>query len=339
MVVYRDYDPVRRRVMRFFAVHDPMKLEEAGFVDQVVDTYAKDGEQVFARLVAQYGAEPEAETDVHEGNKPTVNSEVTGPDTARVENGGVAMASASSSEPGVALKAMTGLKASEQHASPVVVGSSDVRKRLERFYATYNPLKLEEVGFVDKMVEAYAKDGEQVFARLVAQYGSEPAVQRDSGGDVVATGSSGGAELFEATEKEPGNAAADERSIGANEGSAVQRLANAPGAREGNGVEEEEEESAKLRRRLEVFYAAYNPARLEEVGFMDKVLGAYLGKGEELFARLVEQYGPEPSTQSGANMEASASRLGGTVTAVETDDGSSESVSHEGRQSVPSTRA
>lgn len=52
--------------------------------------------------------------------------------------------------------------------------------------------------------------------------------------------------------------------------------------------------SAKMRRRAELFYSAYNPTKLDEAGFMDKVMRVYAGKEEKLFARLVKQYGPEP---------------------------------------------
>ena len=50
----------------------------------------------------------------------------------------------------------------------------------------------------------------------------------------------------------------------------------------------------KMRRRVERFYGAYKPTKLDEAGFMDKVMRVYAGKEEKLFARLVKQYGPEP---------------------------------------------
>ena len=53
-------------------------------------------------------------------------------------------------------------------------GWIEIRRRLVRFYATYKPKQLEEVGFVEKMVERYASEGEKVFGELVAQYGPEP---------------------------------------------------------------------------------------------------------------------------------------------------------------------
>ena len=58
MVIYRDYDPVRRRVIGFYKKYDPSKLEEIGFVDQVVTKYASEGEKLFSLLVDQYGPEP-----------------------------------------------------------------------------------------------------------------------------------------------------------------------------------------------------------------------------------------------------------------------------------------
>ena len=61
----------------------------------------------------------------------------------------------------------------------------------------------------------------------------------------------------------------------------------------------EADTSAKMRRRLELFYAAYNPVKLEEAGFLDNAIQTYAGKEEMLFARLVQQYGPEPAVPTG----------------------------------------
>ena len=166
-------------------------------------------------------------------------------------------------------------------------------RRVARFYAAHNPVKLEEVGFVEKVVQMYASEGEEVFSRLVTEYGPEPEPEPESGSD-----------------EEIEYAVASD-AVGKNVD---------PG------------DHVKLLERLEAFYGLYNPAKLKEAGFINKILQAYAGKEDTLFARLVDQYGPEPAMQAGIGVEASMPNrheTGGETGVVQRDD--SESVSMKGR--------
>ena len=161
MVVYRDYDPVRRRVTCFYEKYDPSKLEEIGFVDQVVTKYASEGEKLFSRLAKQYGPEPDL-------LRPVSDSE-TSP---------IMRASAAENEPVIAVaeESMAGSHAASadtgnrnqnpNNVARAKAGNSDVReedasakmrRRLELFYAAYNPVKLEDAGFLDNVIQTYVQ--------------------------------------------------------------------------------------------------------------------------------------------------------------------------------------
>ena len=47
------------------------------------------------------------------------------------------------------------------------------------------------------------------------------------------------------------------------------------------------------RERLQAFYQLHNPVKLKDDGFVDEVLQYYIGREEQLMAKLVSQYGPE----------------------------------------------
>ena len=326
MVVYRDYDPVRRRVARFYAAYNPVKLEEVGFVDEVVKMYASEGEEVFSRLVSEYGPEPRLESGSDEKIESGVASDATVKDEMSVSPDGMPLLGSTFAEPAGALKkAVAGLESCEQESSSLSAGTSsmDIRSRLERFYATHDPVKVNEAGFIEKMVEMYASEGEELFARLVAQYRSEPLLPSGVGGNGEKT------DGLESTEEGPGSSAAIAKD-GMFDESAVGVDGRINGRRDGDagfvkGLHVEVDERSKLLQRLESFYGLYNPGKLKEVGFVDKVLEAYAGKEEKLFARLVAQYGPEPAMEAGAGEEGSMPRRHETG-ATESDDVESASV-------------
>ena len=59
------------------------------------------------------------------------------------------------------------------------------------------------------------------------------------------------------------------------------------------GSDDEDPETARIRRRLERFYEEYNPSKLSQV---DQTLKTYAGREAELFDALIAKYGPEPQT-------------------------------------------
>ena len=184
---------------------------------------------------------------------------------------------------------------SEQQLLPALAGGIDIRSRLVRFFEIYNPNQLEEIGFLDKMLDTYSSEGEELFSRLVKQYGPEPDLLRpvsDSEPSPMRA-SAADNEAVIAVAKKKSMAGANAAS--ADTGSRNQKPNNVARAKAGNGDVREADTSAKMRRRLELFYAAYNPAKLEEAGFMDNAIQTYADKEEMLFARLVQQYGPEPA--------------------------------------------
>ena len=115
MVVYRDYDPVRRRVICFYKEYDPSKLEEIGFVDQVVTKYASEGEKLFSLLVDQYGPEPGKHLDADKSSGASGSSDGTVSSKMRVPDGG---ASSVATEADVALEPMAAVALSEQQSLP-----------------------------------------------------------------------------------------------------------------------------------------------------------------------------------------------------------------------------
>ena len=343
MVVYRDYDPVRRRVARFYAAYNPVKLEEVGFVDEVAKMYAREGEEVFSRLVSKYGPEPGLESTGRSSEEIEsavgLDGTVEVKDETSVSSGGVSLVGSSSAEPADALnKGGAGLESSKQEPSSLSTGTSskDIRSRLERFYSSHNPVKVKEAGFIDKMVERYASEGEELFARLVAQYGSEPVLGSGEGGDGGTKDSSGN------TEKASGSSTAtvEDKVLGESDGDVDGR---SDGRRDGNAnvvkeVNDAVDERGNVLQRLESFYGLYNPAKLKEVGFVDKVLDAYAGKEEKLFARLVEQYGPEPGMESVSGVEGSISTHAETGAVGSDDDSASAGVKRYGVESSVSLR-
>ena len=55
------------------------------------------------------------------------------------------------------------------------------------------------------------------------------------------------------------------------------------------------ESGGKFRARVTAFYRKHNPSKLEQSGFVDKVVSTYKNGGQErLFRQLVSKYGPEP---------------------------------------------
>ena len=284
---------IRSRLVRFYDIYNPKQLEEVGFLDKMLDTYASEGDHLFSRLVEQHGPEPELQSDADKDNQRAVRE--AGP-----------MSSRSSAKAQVALKRMPAVTLSEQQSLPALAGGIDIRSRLVRFFEIYNPNQLEEIGFLDKMLDIYSSEGEELFSRLVKQYGpepdllrpvsdSEPSPMRDSAADNEAV-------IAVAKKKSMAGANADT-------GSRNQKPNNVARAKAGNGDVREAGTSAKMRRRLELFYAAYNPAKLEEAGFMDNAIQTYADKEEMLFARLVQQYGPEPAAPAD-DSEPFASSLG-----------------------------
>ena len=49
---------------------------------------------------------------------------------------------------------------------------------------------------------------------------------------------------------------------------------------------------------MQAFYQFHNPVKLQDDGFVDEVLQYYVGWEEELMAKLVSQYGPEPNMEA-----------------------------------------
>ena len=291
MVVYRDFDPVRRRVICFYQEHDPSKLEDIGFVDQVVTNYASEGEILFSRLVNQYGPEPAKELDADKDNEAPGRSDATVSSKMRVLGGGVSSDTRVSAEADVAMKPTTAMALSEQQSLPALAGAIDIRSRLVRFYEIYNPNQLEEVGFLNKMLETHASEGEKMFSRLVKQYGPEPTKQ--SGADEVSEPAVGSSDAAVSSQMR----AADG---GVSSGITETDVALKPLA--ATALSEQQSlpalaDAIDIRSRLVRFYEIYNPSQLEEVGFLDKMLETHASEGGELFSRLVEQYGPEPDLQ------------------------------------------
>jgi len=270
---------IRSRLVRFYEIYNPKQLEEVGFLDKMLDTYASEGDNLFSRLVEQHGPEPELQSGVDKDKERAVRE--AGP-----------MSSRSSVKAQVALKRMPAVTLSEQQSLPALAGGIDIRSRLVRFFEIYNPKQLEEIGFLDEMLDTYSSEGEELFSRLVKQYGPEPDLLRpvsdSEPSPMRASAADNEAVIAVAKKKSMAGANADT-------GSRNQKPNNVARAKAGNGDVREADTSAKMRRRLELFYAAYNPAKLEEAGFMDNAIQTYADKEEMLFARLVQQYGPEPA--------------------------------------------
>ena len=276
---------IRSRLVRFYEIYNPSQLEEVGFLDKMLDTYASEGDNLFSRLVEQHGPEPELQSDVDQDNQRAVRE--AGP-----------MLSRSSVKAQVALKRKPAATLSEQQSSlPALAGGIDIRSRLVRFFEIYNPNQLEEIGFLDKMLDTYSSEGEKLFSRLVKQYGPEPGLQPNPDSESSPMrASAADNEAVIAVAKKKSTAGANAAS--ADTGSRNQKPNNVARAKAGDGDVREADTSAKMRRRLELFYAAYNPAKLEEAGFMDNAIQTYADKEEMLFARLVQQYGPEPAASA-----------------------------------------
>ena len=286
MVVYRDYDPVRRRVTCFYEKYDPSKLEEVGFVDQVVTKYASEGEKLFSLLVDEYGPEPVKHLDADKGSGASGGSDGTVSSQMRVPDGGV---SSVTTEADVALKPMAAVALSEQQSLPAPTDRIDIRSRLVRFYEIYNPQQLEEVGFLDKMLETHTGEGEKLFSRLVKEYGPEPGKQSDTAEVSAATVGSDSAVSSKMRVLPDGGVS----SATTKAGTALMKPMTAMALSEQQPLPTLAG-TIGIRSRLVRFYEIYNPQRLEQVGFLDKMLETHASKGEKLFSRLAKEYGPEP---------------------------------------------
>ncbi len=163
---------------------------------------------------------------------------------------------------GVVLEERTGSEpTSLSTSSSALTQPLTYRDRLVRFYSTYAPEKLE---LVDEALRAFAGKEEELFSSLVLQYGPEPAAAAQPQTPPVP--------------QMPGPTSTTNVS-GETQTSKVG----------GDGITH--------RARLEAFYSKYAPEKLDIV---DLALTTYQGKEAELFAGLIQHYGPEPSAAEAA---------------------------------------
>eukprot|EP01062_Namystynia_karyoxenos_P069995 TRINITY_DN65389_c0_g1_i1.p1 TRINITY_DN65389_c0_g1~~TRINITY_DN65389_c0_g1_i1.p1 ORF type:complete len:1570 (+),score=458.91 TRINITY_DN65389_c0_g1_i1:101-4810(+) len=200
------------------------------------------------------------------------------------------------------------------------------RERLTKFYRVWNPQK---IGMVDDAIAHFSKNGgdweQKLYQQLTQKYGPEPGpdgslpegVQSRRGGRLrsgslrrcsTSSGRDGPpsglpdrrhssvyAEVPGDEKKgSPPPVTARWRAAG-RAALAVQRLQPperalvAPMGMSPRACDHKKE--TILRQRLERFYEAYCPGKLDTV---DKVLEQYAGRSDELFRKLVAKYGPEP---------------------------------------------
>jgi hypothetical protein len=148
-------------------------------------------------------------------------------------------------------------------ASPAPAQASapvlDVRERVARMIRTYLPAKVAQI---DAMLEKYKDREEDYLAALVTRYGAEPAA------------------ATEPSQQQQQQAVAPPAAEAAVVASpAVTPLKNA----------------SDVRSRLQRFYSKYQPDKINNA---DGILAKYEGREEDLFAALVNKYGPEPEYEN-----------------------------------------
>jgi len=205
-----------------------------------------------------------------------------------------------------------------------------LRARLRRFYAAYQPEKLEDESHFDKLVAkvgggANEKKNSQLFSMLVKKYGPEPE-------DELEAASEDDAEEEEEESAEDALRKRLERFYGAyqpeklddphhinklmskigdatNEnkvnslfGMLVKKYGPEPDEADENDDSAPMSPEAALRKRLERFYAAYQPEKLDDPKHINKLMdkigdASNENKVNSLFGMLVKKYGPEPEEE------------------------------------------
>eukprot|EP01060_Flectonema_neradi_P037026 TRINITY_DN733_c3_g1_i1.p1 TRINITY_DN733_c3_g1~~TRINITY_DN733_c3_g1_i1.p1 ORF type:complete len:1271 (+),score=277.30 TRINITY_DN733_c3_g1_i1:41-3853(+) len=162
-----DEDPVdpalRKRLIRFYEKWNPAKL---AMVDDVLARLASREEELFQKLVAKYGPEPDPEEviDVVPQARPRAKSERFVDPVP--QPGGRANRRAT-------LSGVPVIDPLSPMNSSFSKSYSPTKKRLMRFYLQYNPEKLSSV---NTMLESYRGEEkvELLFKKLVSKYGPEP---------------------------------------------------------------------------------------------------------------------------------------------------------------------
>ena len=305
-----DCSAVRERLVRFYQKYQPDKM---GNVDKILEAYAGRTDELFAQLVGKYGPEPVVQPAATVGAPPSASPTAASVDYRsrliafmqkyqpdKVGNADAILQKYSGKESelfaqlvsryGPEPPAPSGSLPASTVSSSAPTSTDTPRDRLVRFYQKYQPDKM---GNIDKILEAYAGKMDELFKQLVGKYGPEPP---GSAAPAAAAATDYRSRLVTFMQKyqpdKVGNADAILQKYAGKESELFAQLvarygpepAAATGAASVSVVD-------TPRDRLVRFYQKYQP---DKMGNIDKILEAYAGKMDELFAQLVTKYGPEP---------------------------------------------
>ena len=277
-------DP-RTRLVAFYAHYAP---EKVGNVDKALQIYAGREEQMFETLVEKYGPEP---IIVDDGDGEEEHQEQQQLSSEHNNN--------QQQQPSSSLLQET----NNNNNWPM-----DYKSRLVRFYQAHCPEKLENV---DKALEVYKGREEDMFQFLCHKYQvPEPHQQQEIQNQNQQQQSS---ELEkekqqqlpplpttnyhqqQEQQQQPSSTTIAKQQEEEQNENPTTRTAVEEVTSPQNTIENETTDSSdsSYRSRLERFYAKYNPEKLSVV---DRALVSFKGREEEMFANLVEKYGPEPTT-------------------------------------------
>jgi preprotein translocase subunit Sec61beta len=305
----------KARLVRFYEQYNPEKL--AG-VDVTLQKFAGHEEEMFAALVAKYGAEPDVNprppSNTSSGGPTSLAADYHGrltryyatynPEKLPTVEGTLQKFAGREEEMFAVLVQKYGPEppiTSAPVAAPQESERADYKQRLQRYYQHYNPDKLADV---DATVAKYAGREEDMFAALVQKYGPEPPLQQPpTAGAAASPYRDRLARFYQQYNPEKlSTVDATLAKFGGREEEMFQALVQKYGA-EPRGIPHSAATPGDLlyRTRLARFYERYNP---EKVGMVDATLEKFAGREEEMFAALVHKYGPEPRSRAGSTAEA-----------------------------------